>query len=113
MDERAHDPRATAPERVAQRDGTAVHVRNLVAEPELSHHEEGLHRERLVQLDEPEVLDAQLRAGERLPRRGDRAEAHRPRFDARRGGRDNPDYRSEAELLRLRVAHDEERRRTV
>src|SRR2546428_10337279 len=81
MDEGAHDPRAAAPERVAQRDGTAFHVRNLVAEPELAHHEEGLDREPLVQLHEPAVLHAPLRAGERLPPRGYRAEAHRPRLD--------------------------------
>ena len=61
---------------------------------------EHLHRERLVQLEEADVVERDARLLEHLPRRRDRAEAHQLRLDAGVGEADEPHLRLEAELLR-------------
>src|SRR5215208_3781375 len=80
--ERAEQPGAGAAERVADRDRAAVHVELVVIDAELAHRGEHLRGEGLVQLDQVDVFDAQLRASERLARRRYGADPHVARVDA-------------------------------
>ena len=57
-----------------------------------------LHRERLVELEEPDVVDREALALEDPLRRRDRPEAHQVRLDAGVGEPDEPHLRLEAEL---------------
>ena len=70
------DPGAGGPERVAQGDRAAVAVHDLRVEAEPAHAGQGLGRERLVELDGAEVIDAEPGTGEHLLGGRDRADAH-------------------------------------
>src|SRR5712692_5744115 len=59
--QRSDQPRAAAPQWMAQRDGAAVHVDALVVEAEQAHASERLRCERLIELDHLHV--ARLEAG--------------------------------------------------
>src|SRR5699024_737937 len=111
--EDAHAGRAHG---VAQRDAGAVHVRALevgLAEAPFAGDRQRLRGEGLVELDEVEVLDPQTGAVQRDLGRGDRADAHRARRDARHAPADDADERLEAQLLRLRAGRDDRGCRTV
>ena len=76
-----------APSGCPMRDGAAVHVGLLGVQAQLAHDRDRLRRERLVQLDQVELVHAQAGALQRQARGGDRSQAHRRRVDAghRRG----------------------------
>ena len=61
---------------VADRDGAAVDVEQVVGNAELVAAVEHLHRERLVQLPQADVVDLEAEALEQLGHREDRADAH-------------------------------------
>src|SRR2546430_3257057 len=87
------DARAGRSERVANRDGTAVHVGLGAVEPQLLLDGEVLRRKRLVHLDEIELLELHAGLLECLAGRGRRADAHilgldprhRPRYQPAQG----------------------------
>ena len=102
------------PERVAERDRPAVDVDLLGIEPELVDAHDRLRGERLVELDEVEVVDADAGPLERLACRRDRPDAHDRGIDAGDGRRDDAGHRVQAELagpLRLDEQHGRRRRR--
>src|SRR4051812_2048778 len=113
VDQRAGDARAGHAERVTDGDRAAVHVEPVDVDAELLVRRDDLRRERLIDLDEVEVIDGHVRAGECLLARLDRAETHDLGRQARdAGGHDAGEWR-DAELFRLRVAHDDDGRRAV
>src|SRR5580704_7928541 len=61
-----HQPDAGTGERVAECDRAAprVHPRVVVGDLEVVEERENLHRERLVDLDQPDVVDGQVVAGQ-------------------------------------------------
>ena len=61
---------------VADRDGAAVDVEQIVRDAEFVGAVEHLHRERLVQFPQADVLDLKAEAFEQLGHRIDRADAH-------------------------------------
>ena len=85
--ELGHQPHAGGGERVADRDRAAVGVdpRVVVGDAEVVEEREHLHRERLVDLEQADVLDAQPGAGERPLGGRDRADAHDLGLDAGEG----------------------------
>src|SRR3954451_19621199 len=74
--ERGEQARARAAERMAERDRAAVHDQLLVRDAELARTGQRLRRERLVQLDQPDVVDRQIGALQSLAAGRDRADAH-------------------------------------
>src|SRR2546429_1832956 len=98
---------------MAQGDRPAVHVRDRGSEAEFPYDDQRLDGEGLVQLDQADLLDPDAGPLKRLPGRGDRTEAHRPRLDPGRRGGDDPNERREAELPRLAIAHQEDPRGPV
>ena len=70
-------------------------------------------RERLVDLDEVDLVDRHLRPLEHLGRGRDRAGEHHHRVDAGERERVEARPRLEAELVRLLLAHDQHGRRAV
>src|SRR5262249_20631426 len=70
------EPGPAHPERMADRDRTAVHVYSLAVEPELPDYGKALRCKRLVQLHEVDVGDAQARPLEQLPDGRDRPDPH-------------------------------------
>src|SRR4029079_15203725 len=72
VQERHDEARAAHSERMAERDRAAVDIDPLRVEAQLTDDREALRRERLVQLDEIDILDADTRPLEQLPHRGDR-----------------------------------------
>src|ERR1700733_4839138 len=73
-----HQPGAGAGQRVAERDRAAprVHPRVVVVDLEVVEEGEYLDRERLVDLDPPDVVDGQVVAGKPALGGGDGADAH-------------------------------------
>src|SRR5437764_3859584 len=67
VEERGHDPRASHAERVTEGDRAAVRVELLPRDAELSGRRHHLRGERLIDLDQVDVVDRQPRASERLP----------------------------------------------
>src|SRR4051794_12500668 len=109
VDQRAGDARAGHAERVADGDRTAVHVEAVDVDAELLVRRDHLRGERLVDLDEVDVVDRHLRASEGLLGGLDRTETHDLRRQAGDTGRHDAGEWRDAELLRLRVAHDDDR----
>ena len=113
MQERDDEARAAHPERMAERDRAAVDVHLLGVEAELADHGEALRRERLVQLDEVDLVERDAAALEQLAHGRDRADAHHARVDAGDRAADERAERLDAELARLLLRRDHERRRAV
>ena len=83
-------------------------------EPQLAHDGERLRGERLVQLDEVEIVDRHARARKQLADRGNRPDTHHPRIDSGNCARDEPRERTGAERLGLpRAGHDDRSRAVV
>ena len=74
---------------------------------------EHLHRERLVQLEEADLVDGEPGLREHLLGRGHGAEPHQVRLDARVGEADESEARLEAELGGGRLGREERRGRAV
>src|SRR5581483_6892490 len=66
VQERDDEPRAAHPERVTESDRTAVHVHLPLVETKLADDDERLRGERLVQLDEVDLFEADAGALEQL-----------------------------------------------
>ena len=109
VQERDDEARAAHPERMAERDRAAVDVHALRVEAELADHREALRRERLVQLDEVEVGDADAGPREQLAHGRHRPDAHHARIDAGDGAADEAAEGLGAERARLLLARDHER----
>src|SRR2546430_3426488 len=84
------DARAGCSERVADRDGTAVHVGLGAVEPQLLLDGEVLRRKRLGQLDEIELLELHTSLLARFSCRRRRADAHVLGLDSRHRPRHQP-----------------------
>ena len=108
VEQRHDEPRTAHPERVADRDRAAVDVHALLVDPEVAHHRERLRGERLVQLDEVDVLDRDPRAVEQLADGRDRPDAHHGGIDARDGRADEGPERLDAEIPGALLAGDHE-----
>ena len=80
--QRHHQPRAAHPQRMAERDRSAVDVDALGVDSQLAHDGHALRRERLVQLDQVDVADRDAGALEQLSHRRDRPDAHHARINA-------------------------------
>src|SRR6476469_11071919 len=76
------DPRAARAERMAQRDGAAVHIGALAVEHELPLDHQVLGREGLVDLDQIHVIQSETRVGQCPPGGRHRADAHDGRVHA-------------------------------
>ena len=85
---------------MAEGDRAAVHVRALLVEAELADDLDDLRRERLVELDDGDVVERQAGLRERLRDRLDGADAHDLRVHARGREADEPTERRQAELGR-------------
>src|SRR5437879_11955784 len=84
------DARAGRSQRVADRDGAAVHVGLGAIEPQLLLDREVLGRERLVHFDQVELLDLHPGLLDPLAGRGPGTDAHVLRLDARDSPRHEP-----------------------
>ena len=113
VDEHRHQPRAAHPERMPERDRAAVDVDLLGIQAELVDARDRLAGERLVELDEVEVVDAEPGPRERLAGGRHGPEAHDRRVDAGDGGRHDPRHRPEARVARPLASTSEDRRRAV
>ena len=82
VNEADHQPGAAHAERMAEGNGTAVHVDARGVEPELADHRQALRGERLVQLDQVEVGDGHPRPVEEPAHGRDRPHTHHPRVDS-------------------------------
>ena len=98
--ELGHEPHAGRRQGVPDGDRAPVRVDPGVVVGEAEGVEEGehLHGERLVDLDQPEVVERQARAGQRALGGGDRAQAHDRRVDAGVREGHHPHPRREAQL---------------
>ena len=109
VDQGGHDAGAGHAERVADGDGAAVDVELVPRDAEVLGRRDDLGGERLVDLDEVDVVDGHAGAGEGLAAGLDRAEAHDLGVQAGDARGDDPGERREAELGGLGVAHDHHR----
>src|SRR5512134_1959548 len=87
VEERRRDPGAGGADRVAERDRSAVDVDAAEVEGEIARAGNDLGGEGLVELDEVDVGQAELRPGEQSADRRHGADAHPRRVDSRRGPR--------------------------
>ena len=100
VDQRAGDAGAGHAERVADGDGAAVDVELVEVDAQVAVARDDLRGERLVDLDQVDVVDGHAGALQRLLRGLDRAVAHDLRGQAGDAGGDDPGQRGEAELAR-------------
>ena len=98
---------------VADRDRAAVDVERVVRDAELVAAVEHLHRERLVQLPEVDVVDLQAVALQQPRHREDRADAHLVGLAAGDGEAAEDAERLEAALLGELAVHDDAGRGAV
>ena len=82
--ERHENPRAGRADRVAEGDRAAVDVEAIAIDRHVAQHGEHLRRERLVQLDEIEVVDRELQTRQQFANCRHWTNAHDPRIDAGR-----------------------------
>src|SRR6516165_11260844 len=110
-----HQPDARGRQRVAERDRTAprVHPRVVVGDLEVVEEREHLHGERLVYLDEADVVHGEVVAREQLLGGGYRADAHQLGRDAGEGVVDQPHFRGQAQLGRHLLRRDDAACRAV
>src|SRR5437764_1619177 len=107
------DASAGGGERVADRDGAAVHVRLRTVEPQLLLDGEILRGERLIHLHQVHLLELHPGLLERFARGGRRADAHKLGLHPRHGPGDDAAQRLQAVRLGVRVARDHRRGGTV
>src|SRR6266508_2868592 len=94
---------------MSQRDRTTVDVHLLLIEPQLTDDDKALRRERLVQLDEVEVVHIDAGASAQLSHCETGAHYHHARIDTRNCTPDETSERFDAEISRLFLARDHER----
>src|SRR5262245_16876212 len=109
MEEGGRQARAAAAERVPECHRAAVHVHLLLGDLELARTGEGLAGERLVDLHQVHLIDAQPRPLERLLAGRHRAPAHDLGVDpGDRGGADGREH-GKPQLLRPLTRHEQHR----
>src|ERR1700680_1513932 len=113
MQQRHHDACATASQRSTNRDRTTVDFDPLKRNFEFANAGDGLCSERLVHLDQVDVIDAQIRAHECLLGRRDGAETHAVRVDARDSRRYDAPHGFEPAALCFVCRHQHNPRRTI
>lgn len=91
-----------------QRDGPAAHVHLLVRDPERVLAVHGHGRERLVHLDDVDLVQGDAELAEELGDRDGRADAHDARGDARDGRADELGHDGLAEVLGFGALHQED-----
>ena len=105
------DPGPGGPDRVAERDPGAVHVEPRVDLVQLDapalQHGQHLHGERLVQLDQVHVVEAQAEPPEQLGHGRHRPDAHGGGLAADRGPAHQVGHRLQAQLVELVLGHDQ------
>src|SRR5437868_14844465 len=69
VEQRGDQARARAAQRVSERDGAAVRVELIFVDTERAHDRQRLCGEGLVQLDDVDVVEREMRSRERLARR--------------------------------------------
>ncbi len=111
--EHRDEPAAAHPERMAERDRPTVHVHLGGIEPELVDAHERLARERLVELDEIEVVDADPGPFERLARGRHGPDPHDRRVHPGDGRRHHAGQRTQAELAGRVRLDEQDRRRAI
>ncbi|MBI2705291.1 MAG: SDR family oxidoreductase [Actinobacteria bacterium] len=109
VDERGHDAGAGHAEGMTQRDRATVHVQLVPRDAELLRRRDDLSGERLVDLDEVDVVDGHPGAGQGLLGRLDRAEPHDLGVERRHTACNNAGQRLETERSSLRVTHHDNR----
>src|SRR3954447_25851314 len=109
VDEGAEDHAGGRAEWVARRDGPTVDVDLVRGQVEVLHEPQDDGRERLVDLDEVEVVDGQPGLLQRLAGRGRRTGQHDGRLLAGHRGGQDAGPRREAELLADRLVADQQR----
>src|SRR6185295_10155712 len=102
-DQRRQDPGSGAAERVAEGDRAAVDVQPLLVDPELADAGEDLGGERLVDLDQVDLVEAQAGGVERPSNRGHRPHSHVRGVDTRDTDRDDAPQGAGSDLLRSLV----------
>ena len=99
---------AAGPERVAQGYGAAVHIGALAVEAELPLDGQVLRGERLVDLDQIQVVERQARGGKRPAGGGHRPDPHHARVHSCDAPREQPADRPEPALAGVLLAgHDQ------
>ena len=99
VEERRRELGARAAEWMAEGDRAAVDVEAFRIDRQLAQARQHLRRERLVQLDEVDLIERQSGACQRLAHRGHRANPEPLRLDAGGCKRDEPGERLESSLL--------------
>ena len=112
-EQRHEDPRARRADRMTERAGAAVHVDLVVRDAVLLHRRHRHDRERLVDLEEVDVLRRPAGLPVQLLDRADRRRREEPRLLRVRRVRDDHRERREPALLGRRAAHQHQRRRAV
>src|SRR5690606_25270574 len=100
MDQIDRDPCARRGKRMRDRDRTAVHIRLLMVEAELTGNRRELRCERLIHVDKVHVIQCQTRLLQCLSTRRRRADPHDARIDARDAPRHEAADRLETVALR-------------
>ena len=95
VQKRDHDPRAGRADRMPEGNRTAVDVQPIGRDGRVAQHGQHLRGERLVQLDQIEVVDAEADPIAQLLNRRHRADAHDARIDA--GARPPEDFRARSQ----------------
>src|SRR5213596_2213388 len=97
--------RARATERMAERDGAAVDVDPLARQRAFAHDGERLTSEGFVEFDQVEVFELEAGLLEGFRNRGDRADAHDPRWHAAHRVSDEAGERLQSELVQFFPGH--------
>ena len=113
MHELRRQLRASGAKWVAERNGAAVDVDLLFRHSELAHHRDDLRRERLVELDEVDVLHGEAGLLEHLRHRLERTHAHDVGLDASHRESNEPREGPHPALLGERATHQQQRRGAV
>ena len=113
VDQRAEDHAAGRAERVAHGDRAAVDVDLLHVEAHVLDEAQHDRRERLVDLDQVEVVDREPGLGQRLLGGGRGAGEHDRRVGAGDGGGEDPGARLQAQLLAGLLVADRQQRGAV
>src|SRR5918993_5277862 len=115
VEQRRRDAHPRAADGVAEREGAAVDVEARGVEPQLAVARDDLRGEGFVQLDEVDLVEPQLLSFEQAGDRGDGADAHHLRRDARELVIDDARQRlrAPARFAQGFLAEDDQRRRAV
>ena len=106
IQQRGHDPRAGAAERMTERDRSAMHVEPFKIDTEIPGRRNHLDRERLIDLHQIDVVDRHPGAGQGSAAGLNRSQSHDLRAESADACCNDARQRGEAELGRTAIAHD-------